>query len=136
MSWDPNASRTRYPGKLELLLSGRKPALAGFAIQPNGSMSSEYPLTGPAIGTHFACFYPPEAAARARSELELKIAAAIFEARRTAGRRRAGRTRPARQRDSEAIHDERAVQPLILVSSHGAVRGISLQLSVTHVCSK
>jgi PAS domain S-box-containing protein len=27
------------------------------------------------IGTHFACFYPPEAAARARSELELKIAA-------------------------------------------------------------
>ena len=27
------------------------------------------------IGTHFSCFYPPEAAARARSELELKIAA-------------------------------------------------------------
>jgi hypothetical protein len=73
MSWDPNASRTRYPGKLELFFPGRKPALAGFAIQPNGSMSSEYPLTGPAIGPHLACFYPPEAAARARSELELKI---------------------------------------------------------------
>jgi hypothetical protein len=52
MSWDPNASRTRYP------------AQAGMAL-----------LGSQARVGRFACFYPPEAAARARSELELKIAA-------------------------------------------------------------
>src|ERR1700726_2299944 len=36
----------------------------------------------------------------------------------------------------EAIHDETAEHPLGLVGGHGAVRGISLELPVTHVRSK
>jgi PAS domain-containing protein len=46
------------------------------------------------IGCHFSCFYPPEAAARARTELELKIAAVegCFESEGWRARRDLDRT--------------------------------------------